>query len=377
MSKISKAVRGLITKAPFYGFFHLGLQVIIDEKFKSYGAVGYNKTTDKIMIIYNEKMLETLSDDEAIGLCAHEIMHITNSHIFMEDQYPNHELGNIAQDMYINSTLTRDEFKLPKDGLFPEKYATKNYPFGLPVCKPSMWYYNELTEENENIKQKNKSDGSGEGEGEGEDCDSGSGKGEPKSFDEMTMQERTESLLDSINNHNSSAKHNWDRDISGLSDIQKEVMKSSIDSTIVATVENLGSDDRGNIPAHIKSLLEKLKNITIPAENWKKLLKKQLGAYPTRNKKITRKKPSKRFSSSPGVKKQRVNKVLILIDTSGSMSDVDVAEAFLEVQHVYKAGGKIDVGQIDTQMNSVEEYSGKLPEYRYGGGGKSNLCLPV
>lgn len=285
----------------------------------------------------------------------------------MDDVYPEHEKANISMDLFINSSLIAEGFTLPKDGCFPEKMGTKAYPNGMPPLKSSMWYYKELSKEQEEIEKEKNSSGSPSSSGDGDGNDN-SEQQEQKDYDDMTPRERTKNMLDNIKN--SKVAHKWDIDDQGLSDIEKKVISQSIqDATINIAQEISNSSTPGNLPGHIKDLIEKLNKITVPAEDWKKLLKNQIGSYPTRNKKLTRKKPSKRFKGSPGVKRTKVNKLLVGVDTSGSMDQKDIAEAFAEIHHIYKAGGKIDVAEIDTQIHEIKEYAGKVPEYITGRGG--------
>lgn len=268
----------------------------------------------------------------------------------MDNIYPNHEVANISQDLSINSDLITEGFELPKDGCFPEKMGTKVYPNGLPPNKTSKWYYDELLKEQKLIKEKNKN----------RNCSGGE-----KKDGEKTKREVTEDLLSTIGDSN--IAHIREA-IKGLSDIEKEVLIQKTQQLSIDIAKSVNKN-RGSIPGHIKELLEKMQNITVPSENWKKLLKKQVGSYFLNSRKMTRKKPSRRFKHNPGYKKEKISKILMGIDTSGSMSKVDIAEAFSEINHVYKAGGKIDVVEIDTKINNVYEYTGKPPEYITGRGG--------
>ena len=61
--------------------------------------------------------------------------------------------------------------------------------------------------------------------------------------------------------------------------------------------------------------------------------------------------------------------MLLAIDTSGSVSDSELAEFMNEMHHIYKAGVDITVIQCDTQIKSIEPYRGELDLKVQGRGG--------
>lgn len=73
MSKTRKAIKHLISTNPFYGFYLLSLNIVTNNKFPTYGAIGYNKMTGGVTMYFNEKLIETLTFDETLGLLVHEL----------------------------------------------------------------------------------------------------------------------------------------------------------------------------------------------------------------------------------------------------------------------------------------------------------------
>jgi predicted metal-dependent peptidase len=59
----------------------------------------------------------------------------------------------------------------------------------------------------------------------------------------------------------------------------------------------------------------------------------------------------------PGKKKKLKHKILFAVDTSGSVSNKDLEEAYSELYHMYKKGVSIDVIHWDTRV--VHEYTYK------------------
>ena len=62
----------------------------------------------------------------------------------------------------------------------------------------------------------------------------------------------------------------------------------------------------------------------------------------------------------PGVKKTKLHpKLLLLIDTSGSVTDDDIDVLFTEVNQMYKLGVEVHILQVDTEVQLYYKYSGK------------------
>ena len=68
--------------------------------------------------------MKTLSDDEVIGVLAHEVMHIA-THTFPRQRGRNMEIWNFATDYIMNRDLLELGLKLPKMGLIPQNQGGK------------------------------------------------------------------------------------------------------------------------------------------------------------------------------------------------------------------------------------------------------------
>ena len=68
---------------------------------------------------------------------------------------------------------------------------------------------------------------------------------------------------------------------------------------------------------------------------------------------------------------RRRQKLLIAIDTSGSVSKKELTRFFMELFHIYRAGSEIRVVECDAEVGHVYDYKGKVPEFVSGGGGTS------
>jgi predicted metal-dependent peptidase len=78
---------------------------------------------------------------------------------------------------------------------------------------------------------------------------------------------------------------------------------------------------------------------------------------------------SKRYGTRPGIKIKRFQKLLVAIDTSGSI-DTDALELFFsEVRGMWRNGAEITVLECDAVVQRVYPYRGEMPNVVSGGGG--------
>ena len=72
--------------------------------------------------------------------------------------------------------------------------------------------------------------------------------------------------------------------------------------------------------------------------------------------------------SNPGFKKQKnLPKILVIIDTSGSVSDTDIEYLFAEIHSMYSIGAQVHILQADTQPSLYYQYTGNKPIAGRGG----------
>jgi len=107
--KINKAKVKILQKSPFFSYLSLYLK-IEESKDESLESIG---VTPKGNCYYNAKWIESISDEELLGVMAHEILHLALLHLTRVGN--RHRQGwNIATDLCINSMLQKEKFELPK-----------------------------------------------------------------------------------------------------------------------------------------------------------------------------------------------------------------------------------------------------------------------
>ena len=99
----------MLVKYPFFG------RVIADVKYEEDKSLGTAGTNGQI-IYYNPDYLNCLSKEEQTFVFAHEVCHIAFNHI-LRSEGKDVNLWNIATDGVINQFLKRDGLKMPEGGV--------------------------------------------------------------------------------------------------------------------------------------------------------------------------------------------------------------------------------------------------------------------
>lgn len=227
-------------------------------------------------VIYNPKFINTLHDKELNFVVLHEALHKVFQHMFLWKKLwkENPQLANVAADYVVNNTIHEaDQYgnvtMIPKEALFDKKYAgmTTRQVFDL-------------------LKKEG-----GEGNGGG--------------------------------GHDS---HDWEG-AEGLSDDEVKETTKQIDQAL-RQGEIIRGKMQGNKNRTIDGLLE-------PKVNWREQLREFVNATCKNKDKTSWKRPHKRFLGQdiymPSMIGESVGKLVVGIDTSGSIGDKELNEFLSEV----------------------------------------------
>lgn len=323
-----KACKKLLIKDPFYGIFLLSLNKQFSDQIDTLG-VCLEGINHKILI--NQEYWNGLTDENQIDVIKHEIGHIMRKHTTsLYSDLPNHQLANIAMDCEINQDLQN----LPDGVVDYNKFKTQFTD--LEEKAGSRYYYKYFS----NIINQSGGGGSTEalGAGQGEDDKKGS--------------------------------HEHWKDFEDLTDAEKELVEQQTDYLAKNTAEQV-KKMRGTIPAEFASYIDSLFEQKPPVFNWKAYFRRLLGIAIDTAVKPTRKRPSKRFDDAPGLRHKQKHSILVGIDTSGSVSDKELADFFSEINHVYKTGAKVEIIECDAAIHRMYQYKGKFDGKISGRGGTS------
>lgn len=118
--KMKKAQIKVQSRNPFFSYLSLFLtfkKEDVNNPLPKYAGMGVNAKGE---LTYKEEFVKNCSDEQLIGVLAHEILHLAFLHI-SRLRNRQQERWNIACDIAVNSILIKNNFKLPK-GIIPNDY---------------------------------------------------------------------------------------------------------------------------------------------------------------------------------------------------------------------------------------------------------------
>ncbi len=306
----------LLLKQPFFGTLAMRLRLIeVDEKTAEKMATA---AVDGRNMWYNPKFINSLDKEENMFLVGHEVLHCVFNHLCRRfDRDP--KLYNMAADYVINATLVEAGFKMPKIGLYNEKFLNWT----------TEDVYDYLIENN--VKPQPTLDvhhgdpgypGDEEGEGEGE---------------------------------------------GGIGDEERKKMEDEWKDAVIQAAQQAG-----DLPAGIRRLI---KDVTEPQMDWKQILQMHLQSLVRTD--YTFMRPNKRTFgmgiTMPSMDVDDMIKVCIAVDTSGSMTDEMLRDILSEVKGVMDAfsGYEIHIACFDTEVYNYQCFTQEddLTTYEPKGGG--------
>jgi len=342
LSKISK---NLMLKEPFYGFFLIMLNKVWNN---TIGTAAVSKNGINYQLTISEDFWEPLSDNHRMGLLKHELLHIAFNHLISFDLFKDKKLANIAMDMEINQYIESDW--LPKGGINIDDYSNLN----LDRKAGSRYYYDKL----QKLQEKKKQNGS---------C----GCGNMDKLLDAVEQGKIQVTIGMPGDGNGEKEvnmpnHPWE-EFENLPEAEKQLIETQM-QRVLEQVKNQSIKKQGNIPGEMKGII-KIKEIIPPKFNWKNYLRRFTGISTKIFTKKIRRKENTKFPDMPGMKVKMKQKLMLAIDTSGSVCDDEVREFMNEMHHIYKTGVDITLVQCDTYIRDISEYKGKYDLKLHGRGG--------
>lgn len=365
--RLHNANSRLLKKHPFYAIMLVQMKYSLDIDCET----AY---TDGTRIAFNPSFMENLSDDELDFVLMHEVMHVALSHCLRTQENYDRDLFNIACDIVVNSNILKSN-NMDLSTITLSKYGESMHLH--PNGKEGYLFsaedvYEALKKDpnsKSNSKNKSKSDESADGtsdlETENESDDNNKDDSNPQAghFDshgKWPSKDKSQEELDEL-------QEKW----------QSRMLNAA------ETVLKIGKDGNscGEIPVGLQRQIEELKN---PQLDWKTILhdfvQEEVNDYsfmpPDR-----RMQDCDFFLPDFNEKSDKVENILFMIDTSGSMSDETITTCYSEIKGaIDQFDGKLSgsLGFFDASVvkpipfKDEKEFEIIRP---FGGGGTSFSCI--
>jgi len=284
------------------------------------------------------------------------MLHIVLKHLFIMKNYSNKSLFNIAADIVVNQYIERKQ--LPDGGILLENFAYLDPMYGIQLerDKDVGYYYKKL---DTMFKQQPKmSFEAAEGK-----TDPAKSKGEPQVKLTQKFIEGSSAL----------EQHKFWEELEKMSEGERKLAEYQANRIIKQTADRVKHKYKnfGNLPLGLVSMLEDILASMKPNFNWRRLLRLFAASSNSSYIKNTIRRASKRYGTVPGIKIKRRNRLLLAIDSSGSVQDKELVEFFSEIYFIWRQGADIQIVECDTHIHNTFKYKGVTPVKVHGRGGTS------
>lgn len=312
LRRVRTARTTLLLDQPFFGV--LALQLALRED-----ASCQTAWTDGSTLGFNPSFVDTLTQDGLVALIAHEVMHCACGHQWRRDNR-DAKRWNVAADYAINAILRDAGFKLPDGALLDTAYDGK----------ASEWIYDRLPQ--------GQQDQPSSGDGDGQPSDQPGGGQQPG--------EVRDAPSDS-----SQTEADWQQTV-------KQAVKMA--------------QAQGKLPG---SLRRDIEHQTAPKVDWRSALRRFI--QETCKADYSWSRPNTRYLASglflPSLHSVACGRLVVAIDTSGSIDAVMLAQFGSEVQAIAEdmQPSSVEVVYCDSSVNHVDTFErGELVTVSpHGGGG--------
>lgn len=293
--KIKKANMGLILNKPFYASLLFSLEFKEDSNCESCETNG--KT-----LWYNPDFVSGLTTDELQGVLAHETLHVAYCHHTRRGKR-DHTKWNVATDYAINALLLDDKFVLPKDRLYEPGFKDKSAEeiYSLLPDEDSQ----KSDEDNQESERDNQKGDDQESDADNQKSDENQKK-DPGGCGGVVDAPTT--------------------DDKELEDLEFNAQQAVIQAAFIAQAQS-------KCPEYIKRILD---DILKPRINWKEALSQFLSTI-SRND-YSWLFPNTRYLHTglylPSLRSEEPGRVILIIDTSGSIDDELIKQFSGEVQEI-------------------------------------------
>lgn len=369
-------------REPYYGII---LSSMHREPSKGQKTVGVTRSGNVFKLVYNPDFIAQLSVDETLEVLKHEVLHLAFNHftIFGDDaaDETEHRIRNTAADLEVNSYIQTS--KLSR--LQPFRASD----FGWGSCEGTLEYYNRLKQKQDELQQQqqtgnpdkpcNGGGGSQQGDTANHDNSTTDGQTQQNGGEAAGQQQSSQSSQQSSGqqmqdwlDQQTGGKEQFDDHSqwpNTASESEREQIEQTIEDMLVFAADET-EKGRGEIPREMQGKIELIRNKKRPkpVADWKRYFRRYIGNEFTEAVKKSKKRESRRFPDMAGNRKRRKSRILVAIDTSGSVSMPEYNEFFDQIRTLSQTAN-FRVVECDAKIQFQYEFTGKQNPTLHGHGG--------
>jgi predicted metal-dependent peptidase len=315
----SRATLDLLFREPFYAHVLQGVTRGLTDAIQTAAVRLSGGVTE---LVFNPQFLtEKLDRQTRIGVLKHEVLHLVFRHLDRVSgcsAYP--ELFNIAADIVVNQYI--DRAQLPEGAVTLESFPELDLPAGETV----EYYYRRLCEV----------------------------------VDRLDLNWIKVDLFESHEGW-------WRVDVTGDDGLCR-LARQRLDR-LLAEAWIKSSNAHSNLPGRVVKELSALAERLRSSLDWRRILRAFAQSSARGDLQYTIKRQSRRFGTRPGLRIRRVSRLLVAVDTSGSISDAELHRFFSEIDAIHRSGAYIHIVECDAKVQRDYPYKGLKPTAVAGRGG--------
>jgi predicted metal-dependent peptidase len=370
--EISRAAFDLLLKEPFYAHVLAGMPRVITKEVKS---IGLHWDGQAVLRVNPEWFRKKLTAKQCGVALKHEILHVVFRHLLRPgDRDP--AIYSIAADLVVNQLLLplRPMRGWPVLGMFPEMQFEPDQPVEI--------YYTALATLFRTMQQAGFDAGAQREGGGGRQSDAPKSRsarkrgeesgpnttGAPPDWIRSTKMPESAKALAALlaDRDNKSDDSGW---FDGKDGLGLAAGQYAVGSLLLRARHRMPPHQWGSLPATLLSHLDLIAGERRPKLDWKRMVRLFCASSGRTCIKHTVKRVSKRYGTRPGIKVQRLQRLLVAVDTSGSIDQEMLDIFFTEIDAAWRSGASVHVVECDAAVGRDYRYTGKPPREVSGGGG--------
>jgi predicted metal-dependent peptidase len=345
--------------------------------------MGVYKDGINFYLMINPYFWYGLADMCKPALLKHEALHIAFFHLERHNEFENQKLANIAMDLEINQYI--DEGTLPaynmprevyREGYIPRakelnaklekgEITKEEYKIGVAQLPPRGVYLKDYSELNLKPKM-----------GTRYYYDKLNEHKDDKPGDPEFCPALADMMKDCEEGIPTPCDHDWG-DFENLTESEQKLMHRMVDGLLKEVAEQI-KKSRGTVPGELAGYLDGLDFKEPPKFNWRAYLRRFAGGSRKVFTKKLHRKYNKRFIDQPGLKLKPLRRIMVAVDTSGSVSNEELKEFFHEIHHMMRMGTEVVVVQCDAAISNIIDYKkGHETKIAIHGRGGTSFDPPV
>ena len=341
-AKLEQASIALLRQEPFYAHLLTALRRVYSTEVSTaaVSATGGSATLWVNPVFF----LNELADRERIGVLKHELLHLMFKHPWRDtSNMPDSKLRNIAADLVVNQFVA--PFPLPKGAILLSSFS------GLEPDQSMDWYYKKLRE-----------------------LDASSDPQAKAALDKASERFNSQGCADKWHEKGEEKCQGDDGKQSPLMHPAGDLSEVVVRGLLARAKAKTSIKEWGSLPLGVQQMVDEL--CAPPKQSWKRLLRLFSGRGSRTVIRSSRLRESTRFPGQPGTRIKRLHRLVVAVDTSGSIGEDLLSDFLNEINGIARAGADVTLIECDCVIHNVAPYHRRMkPQFKGGGGTSFNPVM--